>query len=266
MKLSFDGDLSLERHFCEFSGTDSQFDLELDVSNADLCLSRNERGLLSLEVVGEPAWSPLVVDFLSSNWSFRLERTWNSKETLRSALGVKKGTVLSIVDGTGGLLSDSFLMSEWGHGVMAFEQNKLLAFIAAEACERAKQSKPLTTLNEPRCLEVRCERFEPEFLTQQGTDVLYLDPMYPEKRKAALNSKEMRIVKICTASDLHWSEDDIAQVILDCLGKVNKRIVLKRPSWAPPLSDKVAGLMSHSIKGKGTDFCVFPALETSGTV
>jgi 16S rRNA (guanine1516-N2)-methyltransferase len=59
-------------------------------------------------------------------------------------------------------------------------------------------------------------------------DVVYLDPMYPERGKAALARKEMQLLRELTGGDPDADE------LLAC-ANARRRIVVKRPRAAPPL-------------------------------
>lgn len=266
MKLGFADDDELESQFRSFAGEHFASESTIKITGidkADFLLRRDGEGVLSLQDVSHGSWKPLTVDFLSEDWKFRLARTWNSREVLRQALGAKRGAVLKIVDATGGLLSDAYLMAEWGHDVIAFEQNILLAYLGAEACARVEVHRPLNTLAKKRSLRFVPGRFEAACLDGLKADVVYLDPMYPDKKKSALNSKEMRIVKKCTESMHHWSDGELSELIKECLSQVSKRVVLKRPVWAPQLPAGLNDLLSYELKGKGTKFCVFQAQALS---
>ncbi len=204
-----------------------------------------------LKDLSEPRWRPLMVSFETSDWKLRIRRTWNSKELLRDALGAKRGEVLKIVDGTAGLGADAFMMALWGHEVLAFEKNPLLAFLLSAAIESFLNSdaeeKPHL-----KCVAdaFACSKLEIDPLV----DVLYLDPIYPEKKKVALNKKELRIVKKLVGP-AELSDDELTVLILECLPSVRRRVVVKRPSWSPRL--EFAGNAVRSVEGKSTRFDIF---------
>jgi 16S rRNA (guanine1516-N2)-methyltransferase len=63
-------------------------------------------------------------------------------------------------------------------------------------------------------------------------EVVYLDPMYPHKQKSALVKKEMRVFQSLVGSD-----DDADGLLAPARRLATKRIVVKRPDYAPPLGN-----------------------------
>ena len=57
-------------------------------------------------------------------------------------------------------------------------------------------------------------------------DVVYLDPMYPERRKTAAVKKEMAYFH-----DLVGAAQDEAELLESALNTAKKRIVVKRRAW-----------------------------------
>ena len=80
-------------------------------------------------------------------------------------------------------------------------------------------------------------------------DVIYLDPMYPHREKSALVKKEMRVFQTLVGEDL-----DADELLAPALALAKYRVVVKRPSYAPPLADKKP---STSIKMKKNRFDVY---------
>ncbi|MEN8828818.1 MAG: class I SAM-dependent methyltransferase, partial [Lentimonas sp.] len=80
-------------------------------------------------------------------------------------------------------------------------------------------------------------------------DVVYLDPMFPERSKSALVKKEMRVFHHLVG------EDTDADALLPlALNKARYRVVVKRPRLAPFLNETKP---SHSLTGKRNRFDVY---------
>ena len=80
-------------------------------------------------------------------------------------------------------------------------------------------------------------------------DIIYFDPMFPEKKKSALAKQEMMFFR-----DFVGSDEDSADVIeLILKAKKVKRLVTKRPLKAEPLYRKPIA----SIKGKLIRFDIY---------
>ena len=63
-------------------------------------------------------------------------------------------------------------------------------------------------------------------------DVVYLDPMFPHRKKSALVKKEMRVFQ-----QLLGSDDDADSLLAPARELAGKRVVVKRPAYAEPLAD-----------------------------
>ena len=93
----------------------------------------------------------------------------------------------------------------------------------------------------------------PELLAagESAPDVVYLDPMYPERRKSAAVKKEMAYFHELVGSAA--AADDAA--LLDCARRTaRKRVVVKRPR----LGEELAGCRpDYCYSGKSTRFDVY---------
>ncbi|MBT8439949.1 MAG: class I SAM-dependent methyltransferase, partial [Gammaproteobacteria bacterium] len=80
-------------------------------------------------------------------------------------------------------------------------------------------------------------------------DVIYIDPMYPERKKSALVKKDMQILQRLLDKD-HDAER-LLKTALECAGN---RVVVKRPIHAEPVGNIEA---DTSISSKKTWFDVY---------
>ena len=67
--------------------------------------------------------------------------------------------------------------------------------------------------------------------TKTAPDVIYIDPMYPERKKSALVKKDMQILHKLIGN----SQDDV-ELLGTALGYATQRVVVKRPIQAEPVS------------------------------
>ncbi|MCI5120270.1 MAG: hypothetical protein D3908_03575 [Candidatus Electrothrix sp. AUS4] len=193
----------------------------------------------------------LRVDFTAGHAAFR--RKQQKKELLVRAVGGKGGASLNIIDGTGGLGRDSFLLAAAGHRVRIFEQQPVVAALLADGLERAAIHPETAEI----CTRIRLsvgdavpalEALQEE-KTGEGVDVVYLDPMFPERRKSALVKKELQILQL-------FAEQDSApeRLLAAALQVAGQRVVVKRPLKAPCLTTLSP---SHSLYGKTVRFDVY---------
>jgi len=80
-------------------------------------------------------------------------------------------------------------------------------------------------------------------------DVIYIDPMYPDRKKSALVKKDMQILQ-----HLH-DRDDKSSELLECaLQYAKKRVVVKRPVQAETLNSRKP---NTCIKSKKTRYDIY---------
>ena len=186
----------------------------------------------------------LHVDFLKGSLGWRLKRR-DHEALLKKALG-KKNKNLIIFDGTAGFLSDTLIFLALGHKVIACEQSKVLFLLLSDAINRAK-----TKLNFLDSLNLIHGDALDIYKKTQNIDVIYLDPMYPIKKKNALRSGNISDIKsILKLENIENFED---QVFFDFKKNKFKKIVLKRPIKSKIIDDS----LNYQIKGKSTRFDVY---------
>jgi len=90
--------------------------------------------------------------------------------------------------------------------------------------------------------------------TGQQVDVVYLDPMFPARRKSARVKKELQILQMLAVNSTPHE-----QLLEAALASAGNRVVVKRPRKAPPLTSRSP---SHSLSGKTIRFDVYiPTLK-----
>ncbi|MBT3981907.1 MAG: class I SAM-dependent methyltransferase [Bacteriovoracaceae bacterium] len=215
-----------------------------------------EKGVLKLcvqkdcpEFVGEN-FSPLWLDFVGQ-WKYHQSSLKaKTKEPLFKAIAGKLKKNTEVLDATCGLGGDSLLMLFLGFRVCSIERNPVVFSLLENAKKRALEHGDNSLVqamgNWQIFLGEACEYFEKEGV---GEGVIFLDPMYPEqKRKKALSSKEMRMLKYL----LGESSDDqkLVQYFLRMSGK---KLVVKRPLKGERVIDGV----DHSVSGKSTRYDIY---------
>lgn len=170
---------------------------------------------------------PIYVDF--STVDVRLYgRNLSRRQPLARAMGKK---VRTIIDATAGLGQDAFLLAAMGYEVLAIERSPAVATLLEDGMARAAKDPELQrALNDRLKLLVG----DAKTILASGTvraDVVYIDPMFPPKRKAsALAKKEMRALRALVGEDT-----DAAGLLAVARGCARNRVVIKRPLYAPPL-------------------------------
>ncbi len=191
----------------------------------------------------------LRIDFLSDTLAYRRLHGGGIKQALARAVGIKSGIRPSILDATAGLGKDSFLLASLGCQVTMTERSPLLAALLQDALARASNNPNLQQAVLNKLTLVQGEAVQIIANLEKQPDTIYLDPMYPHKRKSALNKQEMRIIRLLVG------DDDDAGIVLDsallCAGK---RVVVKRPKGASLINEKQP---SHVIAMKNSRYDVY---------
>lgn len=170
---------------------------------------------------------PIYVDF--STVDVKPDgRNLSRRQPLARAMGKK---VRTIIDATAGFGHDAFLLAAMGYEVLAIERSPAVAALLEDGMARAAKDPELQrALNDRLKLLVG----DAKIILASGTvraDVVYIDPMFPPKRKAsALAKKEMRALRALVGEDT-----DAAGLLAVARGCARNRVVIKRPLYAPPL-------------------------------
>lgn len=165
------------------------------------------------------------------------------------------------IDATAGLGQDSFLLAAAGFSVYMFEQDPIIAALLEDALDRAKSDPVLANIVERMHLfaedsisalqrlgtSLSRDKQMPQTSDSQPyltvkPDVIYLDPMFPERTKSAAVKKKFQL--------LHHLEhpcENEEELLSAAMNIQPRKIVVKRMAKGPFLAGKKP---SYSIKGK----------------
>lgn len=163
------------------------------------------------------------------------------KELLVRAARVKGVTSPTVVDATAGLGEDSLLLAAAGFTVTLCERDPVIAELLRDALKRATQDAKL------RDAVLRMHLSEGDSIQLLETlnappDVVFLDPMFPEKRKRAATNKKLQLFQRLERP----CEDEQALMSAAIIAHPRK-IVIKRPLKGPHLGGVKP---SYSLSGK----------------
>jgi 16S rRNA (guanine1516-N2)-methyltransferase len=208
-------------------------------------------GRLQLQQTGPRAPGPIAVDFGSS--SMRHRRRGGHNELLGRAVGVGKKFPLSVLDATAGLGRDSFVLADLGCHVLMCEREPLVAMMLGSALNvpSIDEDPWLSDVIKRLSLDSGDARqLAPDIL--QGVDVIYLDPMFPERDKSAAVKKEMALFQRL----LHdgGTIEDAGDLLVWAVDQDVARVVVKRPPRAPLLAGREP---SHQLRSKAVRYDVY---------
>ncbi|WP_440683873.1 class I SAM-dependent methyltransferase [Cysteiniphilum halobium] len=166
----------------------------------------------------------LCVDFNSHEIQNRIKPNTAKLDLIKAVEGKNKA-ILSVLDMTAGLGQDSFSLAARGHIIDAIEQNIYVFLLLQDGLRRAKEDPNLTTIaNSIRLYFANSITFNHTQHTQKY-DVIYLDPMFPERTKSAKVKKNMQLLH-----ELVGIDDNNNQLLLKQAKALKpKKIIVKRP-------------------------------------
>lgn len=177
---------------------------------------------------------PLHLDFTQVAYRQRLLRGGRVKEPVARAVlhGVKVREPLEqvrVFDATAGLGRESMILAHAGAQVVSFERQVPIWMILADALNRAQRSR-FFPFKLPKLLSPGDIRYAQIKDAIDPPDVIYYDPMFPERGSSAQVKKEMAIFQRLVGED-----SDTLEFLKIAVNYAVQRVVVKRPKEAPPL-------------------------------
>lgn len=183
---------------------------------------RYDNKRLALSVPEGKKQTALSVDFLEPGLQRRINWKQLKSELILKACAVTRDQLPSVLDATAGFGVDSFLLAAAGADVTMLERSPIMAALLADGLERMNAY--------PHQFKMKLIHADAiTYLAQCDTpfEVIYLDPMHPERRSAAVN-QSMRVLRE------HVGEDtDFKSLFEIALSHATKRVVVKWPMKAP---------------------------------
>jgi 16S rRNA (guanine1516-N2)-methyltransferase len=187
----------------------------------------------------------LHINFTSGANYHRYRYGGGKGQLLVKACQIKGKLNHRILDLNGGLARDAFVLACLGAKLTVIERNPILYILVKNGLERALQQP------EFQDLDIKLQHADSlEVLSRKiTTDVIYLDPMYPKRKKSALVKKEMRIIR-----DLVGDDPDSGKLLKVALNTDCQKVVVKRPIHAEHLDEMKPQL---TLKGKSSRFDIY---------
>ncbi len=206
---------------------------------------------LELRAQRPAAPGPVYVDFINGPLAYRRRHGGGRRQPLAKAVGLKGGTNPTVLDATAGLGRDAFVLACLGCKVRLVERSPVIAALVRDGLERAAQDPEIGAIVQERlCLTVADSCLLLAGLSEgERPEVVYLDPMYPHRGKAALVKKEMRLLR-----ELVGDDSDASTLLAAALRCARRRVVAKRPRLAPALEGPRPTM---SITAENTRFDVY---------
>ena len=168
------------------------------------------------------------------------------KGPLAQAMGRKTQTV---IDATAGWGQDCFHIFRMGYQVSAIERSPVMAALLQDGFSRLERQSWMQQLqlNSPELIIGNA--IEVLNTLAYHPDCIYLDPMFPSKRKKSALAKKPMVLLRGIAGD-----DEDRQKLFDCAWQAaEKRVVVKSPDYA----ESLGGKPDESFAGKLVRYDVY---------
>ncbi len=187
-------------------------------------------GRLELRKLDEPKLGAIYVDLAEGAVAHRRKFGGGRGQSIARAVGLKHGHTPSVVDGTAGLGRDAFVLASLGCEVTLCERHPVVHALLADGLRRAAQDPDIGDWVGERLKLLPFGQTLADI--ERQPDVVYLDPMFPHKKKAALVKKEMRVFHSLVGPD-----QDADALLPLALQLARARVVVKRPGYAGFLNE-----------------------------
>ncbi|KGT93980.1 16S rRNA (guanine(1516)-N(2))-methyltransferase RsmJ [Enterobacter cancerogenus] len=207
---------------------------------------------LELRKLDEPKLGGIFVDFVTGAMAHRRKFGGGRGEAVAKAVGIKGGYLPDVVDATAGLGRDAFVLAALGCRVRMLERHPVVAALLDDGLRRGYEDAEIGGWLRERLTLLHVVSQQALSDITPAPDVVYLDPMYPHRQKSAMVKKEMRVFQSLVGPD-----EDADALLEPARRLAKKRIVVKRPDYAPPL----AGVATQSaVVTKSHRFDIYPPL------
>lgn len=208
---------------------------------------------LELRKLDEPKLGAIYVDLAGGAVAHRRKFGGGKGQAIAKAAGLNKGATPSVLDATAGLGRDAFVLASLGCKVQMVERNPVVAALLDDGLTRAKQDPEIGEWVSERMSLLHASSHDAlqQLIAQADfvqPDVVYLDPMYPHpenKKKSALVKKEMRVFQSLVGAD-----NDADGLLEPALQLASKRVVVKRPDYAPWLNQQKPSMAIETKKNR----------------
>lgn len=191
---------------------------------------RRHEDRLELMAHHHPGYGAVCADWTTPEMRRRV--AGGKRQLLGKAIGLGKHPDPRVLDATAGLGRDGFVMASLGARVTLAERHPTVAALLADARQRALAG-PDTATAAARTEIVAADARNLLGLAGERFDVIYLDPMYPDRGRSALAKKELQLLRELAGPDV-----DADELLAPALANATRRVVVKRPLHAPPLAGR----------------------------
>ncbi len=259
-----------------------QVDTDAFANSFDYLLEFTQQGL-ALRPSADKGYGSIICDFAGSEHSHRRRYGGGNGQAIAKAVGVSGKFAPQVLDLTAGLGGDGFVLASLGCNVCMLERNPIVHSLLADGLSRgievARQEleqgddELSSVINRLSLLEgnaanylsdlvSRITQVEPQAQVEEldtavwRPDVVYVDPMFPLRKKSAKVKKQMQAFHAIVGTD-----PDADQLLANALTVAKYRVVVKRPTGAGFLAETKP---NYSLEGKSTRYDIYALKKLPG--
>jgi|TARA_B110000967_G_scaffold191536_1_gene217285 16S rRNA (guanine1516-N2)-methyltransferase len=248
----------------------------------DYLLEFTEQGLV-LRPSADKGYGSILCDFASSEHSHRRRHGGGNGQAIAKAVGVSGKFAPQVLDLTAGLGGDGFVLASLGCKVCMLERNPIVHSLLADGLSRGVQvgredaqqgdDELEQVISRLSLLEGNAASYLSDLVDklvgaareqgkEQGKeqpkepenevwrpDIVYVDPMFPLRKKSAKVKKEMQAFHAIVGTD-----PDADDLLANALAVAQYRVVVKRPAGAGFLAETKP---NYSLEGKSTRYDIY---------
>jgi len=206
---------------------------------------------LSLQLNTQKQALQFSIDFIGGKSNHRRLYGGGKKQPLAKACGLDKHPDWRVFDATGGVGKDAFVLASLGAKLTLCEKNPIIFNLLIDALDRANHDNEISEIAK-RITAINGDSVEvlANLVDEQKPDVIYLDPMYPHRKKSAMIKKDMQVLQVLAG---HETLNN-AKLFEQAMKTAQKRIVIKRPKTADTL---IAHPPSYCVESVNTRYDVY---------
>jgi len=236
----------------------------------DYLLEYSDSGL-ALVPSADKGYGSIRCDFAGSEHSHRRRHGGGNGQAIAKAVGVSGKFAPQVLDLTAGLGGDGFVLASLGCTVAMLERNPIVHSLLADGLSRGgEKSRGCESTGydsrDPELDEIinrlsLLEGSAADYLNSLAEqlisseaevwrpDIVYIDPMFPMRKKSAKVKKQMQAFHAIVGAD-----NDADQLLASALAVAQYRVVVKRPAGAGFLAQTKP---SYSLEGKSTRYDIY---------
>ena len=193
-------------------------------------------------------------DFVSGSNRHRRNYGGGNGQMIAKAVGLSGKFTPSVLDVTAGLGADAFILASLGCQMQLIERNPIVHCLLRDGLDRAE----ISGMEDSDLAEVinNINLLNEDSISHLGAigslnrpDIIYVDPMFPERKKSAQVKKEMQALHQIVGGDV-----DSHKILELAIEKALYRVVVKRPAHSEYLGNLKP---NYSLEGKSTRYDIF---------